>query len=102
MLAEFIRNHRYAIVARVRAKAALRTVPPAPPEGLESGISLFLDQVVAVLDPAHSPTADIADTAARQGADLLRLGFTVGQVVNTYGSVCQAITEHAVESSAPV
>jgi hypothetical protein len=31
------------------------------------------------------------------GAELLRRGFTVDQVVHDYGDVCQAITEMAVE-----
>ena len=31
------------------------------------------------------------------GADLLRLGYTVDQVVHDYGDVCQAVTELAGE-----
>jgi hypothetical protein len=33
---------------------------------------------------------------------LLRLGFTVDQVVHDYGDVCQAVTEMAVEQKAPI
>ena len=102
MLAEFIRDSKNVIVARVREKA-VRTVPSAPPgDELAAGVSLFLDQVIAALEPLRRPNSDISDRAARQGADLLKSGVTVGQVVHTYGAVCQAVTEHAVESGAPV
>ena len=36
------------------------------------------------------------------GHDLLLQGFTVSQVVHDYGDVCQAITDLAVETDAPI
>jgi hypothetical protein len=41
--------------------------------------------------------AEIGRSAALHGAELLRRGFTVDQVVHDYGDVCQAITEMAIE-----
>ena len=46
--------------------------------------------------------ADIARTALHHGHELLLKGFTASQVVHDYGDVCQAITELAVETSAPI
>ena len=36
------------------------------------------------------------------GAELLRLGFNIDQVVHGYGDVCQAVTGLAVEQDAPI
>ena len=44
----------------------------------------------------------MADSATRHGADLLGRGFTVAQVVHDYGGVCQAVTELATETNAPI
>jgi signal transduction histidine kinase len=49
---------------------------------------------------ATSP--EINKSAGRHGHDLLRQGFSLSQVVHDYGDVCQAITELAVEASAPI
>ena len=47
--------------------------------------------------PAH-----IGSTAGRHGNELLRKGFTVDQVVHDYGDLCQAVTELAHETQAPI
>jgi signal transduction histidine kinase len=44
----------------------------------------------------------MVDSAAEHGGDLLRQGFTIGQVVHDYGDICQAITELALDLSAPL
>src|SRR5687767_5109080 len=98
MLQEFIRAQRPAILERTRAKVAERTAPRPTEEELEKGVPLFLDQLIAALGPTNGSTAEIGESAARHGADLLRLGFTVGQVVHSYGNICQAVTELAIES----
>ena len=36
------------------------------------------------------------------GAELLRTGYTIDQVVRDYGDVCQAVTELAVERDAAI
>jgi hypothetical protein len=102
MLHEFIRAHRSAILDRTRAKVAERTAPRPTEEELKDGVPLFLDQLVAALGRANGSTVEIGESAARHGADLLRLGFTVGQVVHAYGNICQAVTELAIESDAVI
>src|SRR6185503_7193763 len=52
--------------------------------------------------PAPFPADAIGASAARHGGDLLRLGFTLSQVVHDYGDVCQTITALAVEQNASI
>jgi signal transduction histidine kinase len=69
-------------------------------------VPLFLTQLTETLrleaTSVPFPGDAIGATAARHGADLLRLGFTVSQVVHDYGDICQAITALAVEQEAPI
>ncbi|MEZ0387754.1 MAG: sensor histidine kinase, partial [Verrucomicrobium sp.] len=82
---------------------------------MEHGIPLFLDQLIKTLrlegtrDPISSQEvsgpsggeepvlSEMGITAMQHGADLLRQGFTVDQVVHDYGDLCQAITEMAFD-----
>ena len=100
MLDEFVHTHRSAILDRTRAKVAERTAPRPTKEELRDGVPLFLDQLIAALGRTNGSTAEISESAARHGADMLRFGFTVGLVVHTYGNICQAVTELALESAA--
>jgi hypothetical protein len=102
MLNEFIRANRDAIIARTRAKVADRKAPRPTEAELKDGVPLFLDQLVAALGHTNGSTAEIGESAARHGADMRRLGFTVGQVVHIYGNICQAVTEVAIESEAAI
>ena len=102
MLHEFVHRQRSAILERTRAKVAKRTAPRPTEEELKDGVPLFLDQLITALGRTNGSTAEIGESAARHGADLLRFGFTVGQVVHTYGNICQAVTELAMESEAVI
>lgn len=101
MLHEFIAQNRAEIVRLCRSKAAVSDPRPTA-EGLESGVPLFLDQLMEILRLQTLSSPQIRESAARQGEELLRLGFTVGQVVHGYGDVCQAITELALDRRAPI
>jgi hypothetical protein len=46
--------------------------------------------------------SEIGRSAALQGTEFLRLGYSLDQVVHGYGDVCQAITTLAVEQTAPI
>jgi signal transduction histidine kinase len=102
MLHEFLSTNRDAIIARARAKVAMRPAPRVTEEELANGIPLFFDQLIAILRvPSTSPDA-MSESATRHGSSLLRRGFTVGQVVHDYGGVCQAVTELADETNASI
>ena len=123
MLEEFIIRNRATLIARCRAKVATRRAPRATGQELWYGIPLFLDQLLnalrleqasgssaagsatpiaqAAIQKTSSSSA-IGRTAAQHGNELLRRGFTVGQVVHDYGDLCQAITDLAIEQNATV
>jgi len=100
MLNEFITQNRSEIIRRCRAKVAARPAPTSTREDLEHGVALFLDPLAEALRLPSSP--EIREEAARRGEEMLRLGFTVGQVVHHYGDICQAITELALEREAAI
>ena len=99
MLQDFIRANRDELIARTRSKAASRAGPP-PSDG-EQGVPEFLTQLESMLGMGLGEIgpdeSEMAISATLHGADLLRRGFTVGQVVHDYGDVCQAVTELAID-----
>src|SRR5512145_2484782 len=102
MLHEFIAVNRAEIIRRCRAKVALRSMPPPTNRELDHGVPVFLDQLVNALRLGLNSSPEIGWTATQHGHDLLLQGFTVSQVVHDYGDICQAITELAVELTAPI
>jgi signal transduction histidine kinase len=107
MLSQFLTTHRKTIIANSRAKVASRAAPRATPVELETGVPLFLDQLVATLRIQESTGAAPSDhqiglSAAKHGSILQKIGFTAAQVIHDYGDVCQAITELAVNLDAPI
>lgn len=104
MLHEFVRRNRDAIVARTRLQLRQRPWPAMTPSELETGVPLFLDQLVETLrrESTHEPLAGnaIGDSAAAQGRRLQAQGFTIAQVVHGYGDICQAVAEVALERRA--
>lgn len=100
MLHDFVTANRGEIIARCRAKIALRPVPRPTDEELQHGVPLFLDQLAETLRLALGPNPAIADSGAKHAHELLERGFTIAQVVHDYGGICQSITELADEMSA--
>jgi signal transduction histidine kinase len=102
MLDQLITSHREEIIARTRAKVAARSVPRPADIELDKGIPIFLDQLSEILRHSMSRSPSMNANAARHGGDLLRMGFSVSQVVHGYGDVCQAVTELAIERNASI
>ncbi|MGZ5073661.1 MAG: sensor histidine kinase [Usitatibacter sp.] len=106
MLHAFLTANRAELIARCRAKVALRSAPKATASEMEHGIPLCRDQLVTTLREENARpsriSTEMGETATRHGRELLQHGFTVDQVVHDYGDLCQAITELAVESAAPI
>ncbi len=121
MLHEFLALHRVELIDRCRQSVAKRDSPAVTAGELDHGIPLFLDQLIKTLmveqtapllesrqvssllreDGKHAHS-ELGDRAAQHGAELMRRGFTVEQVVHDYGDLCQAITNLAFETSEPV
>jgi signal transduction histidine kinase len=89
------------IVTRCWTKAAVRT-PASAPSAVDHGVPVFLDQLAHALQLGLVSTPEIGASAARFGHELLQQGLTVSQVVHSYGDVCQAITDLAVELEVPI
>ena len=119
MLYEFLNANRDELVERCRSKVTARTATGMAERELTFGISIFLEQLISTLQleqgsnpaialrvsgPASGvPTmSHMGETATRHGTELLEHGFTVEDVVHDYGDLCQAITDLAVEQSAPI
>jgi len=106
MLHEFIVDQRPAIIERTRLRLKTRTWPSVSDDELEHGVPLFLTQLSETLRLESTsepfPPNDIDQTAARHGAEMLSQGYSIAQVVQDYGDICQVITELAVETHSPI
>jgi hypothetical protein len=108
MFHEFLTSNREELIERCRAKVAKRSEPSETAAVIDNGVPAFLQQLVDTLRleemSSDSPetgsaasSSAISHSATAHGAELLRLGFTVDQVVHEYGDVCQSVTELAAE-----
>jgi hypothetical protein len=114
MLHEFLTSNRQLIIGLCREKVAKRRESAEVPGTVDHGVPLFLQQLVETLreeqntpirsddsrnkDSEPTPAATpIGRSAALHGADLLRRGFSIDQVVHDYGDLCQCVTALAVE-----
>jgi hypothetical protein len=111
MLHEFLTANRQQIISLCKDKVAKRFEPIESAGAINHGVPLFLEQLVETLqeeqgtqlrsadsEPAPAPTK-IGRAAAIHGAEMLRRGFRVDQVVHDYGDVCQCVTALAVEQN---
>jgi hypothetical protein len=119
MMHNFLANNRADLIARCKAKVALRPERVATAEQLHNGIPMFLDQLTRTLQAeqggdseesarisgeAHGATlecSEMAISATAHSTEMLTLGNTVDQVVHDYGDLCQSITDLACERDAP-
>ncbi len=112
MLLELLMSNRNELIRRCREKVAIRFAPEPLPVVLDHGVPLFLEQLARILgkerltsvrpDAISDPSSDIGKSAAVHGVELLRLGYTVDQVVHHYGDVCQGVAELAIEQHASI
>ena len=116
----FLTNNREELVTRCTSKVAQRPWRAATELQLANGIPMFLDQLIRTFaaEDADSPAdsirisgpsggdslalSEMGVSATAHGKELLRLGYTVDQVVHDYGDLCQAITDLAFERNAPL
>ena len=114
MLHEFLTLNRQLLISRCRENVAKRFEPVETLATIDHGVPLFLQQLVETLrdeqntdirsvDSESTPArTEIGRAAALHGAELLRLGFSVDQVVHDYGDVCQCVTALAVEQEVAI
>lgn len=118
MLHEFLTTNRTVLIERCRVMVTSRPEPRTTDNELTNGIPLFLDQLIDTLTieqssnpersefvsglPGGGSNSEVGEMAALHGRYLLAQGFTLEQVVRDYGAVCQAVTNLAVETGAPI
>lgn len=115
MLHEFLTTHREELIRRCRQKEGARLDPPADPAATGQGVPVFLQQLADTLNhevesaardfgkPTRTPLpVSINNAAALHGAELLRRGYSIDQVVHGYGDICQSVTEMALEQTAAI
>lgn len=119
MMHNFLSNNRDDLIARCKVKVADRPLRNASPNQISTGIPMFLDQLIRTLEAEQTGGAGAGNTisgasggtgsvvtemgvsATAHGKELLRLDYTVDQVVHDYGDICQSITDLAFERDAP-
>lgn len=102
VLHEFLQSKRAEIIARTKAKVRARAAPRATEAELTHGVPMFFDQLIEILRHSKLHNDEMNATAAKHGNEMLRMGFSVGQVVHDYGDLCQAVTELAFELDANI
>jgi len=106
MLHEFIVAQRDVIVEKTRARMKRRIWPSVSNDELEFGVPLFLTQLSETLRRESTampfPEGEIDSDGGRHGAEMLSRGYSIAQVVQDYGDICQAVTELAVETQTPI
>ena len=88
---ELVTNHRTLVAGRARE---LFLAVPGPKAVLraDAGISILIDQLEDTLRRGDRGSDDeIARVATKYGGLLVARGFTVGELVRGYGTVCQAL-----------
>jgi hypothetical protein len=115
MLNDFLIANRDGLISRCREMVARRFAPSETPAAVENGVPQFMLQLIDSLvlaqhslvnDSAQSEIAlrraEIYKTAAFHGAELLRSGYSIDQVVRDYGDLCQSVTGMAVEQNVSI
>ena len=101
VLNDFIATHRQELIERARSMVALRPAPNPTSDELENGVPLFLTQLghVFAREAANvAPDGSVMGIEATAlGNELLAKGYSIAQVVQNYGDICQAVTELAGE-----
>jgi signal transduction histidine kinase len=69
---------------------------------LEQGPEPELGMKVSGPSSGQTSFSEIGSSAAKHGRELLEHGYTVQDVVHDYGDLCQAVTDLAFESDAPI
>jgi signal transduction histidine kinase len=117
VLHEFLAKNRAILIERCHSMGKARSSLTSDDDQSVRGVPVFLDQLINTLaieelsehgpqrrsdDPIARSDAELSDTAHSHGRELLEQGFTIDQVVRDYGDVCQAVTNLAFETGAPI
>ncbi len=118
MLYELIKENRELLLARSANLSAQGDQHSDTQTAALGGISVFLDQLTDTLHREHAtpresvksglktkspaPAVQMSESASSHGHELRDSNLNIGALVRNYGSVCQAITGHAIEVGATI
>ena len=107
MLSDFLSHNRKTILALSQRKVIAVAGGAPDPEAWNQGLPEVYDQLITALQHVAkygTPSAGKSDEARAilRGEKMMRLGLTVSQVVQGYGTICQAITEAAQNQGFPI
>jgi hypothetical protein len=101
MLHDFLAKERQSILALAKQNA--EDSQGVHVSGvMEEGWAIFYTELVGLMErdepfSAHGEKGIHTLGAEEQGKEYLRLGYTISEVVHSYGIICQAITATATE-----
>lgn len=103
MLYDFLIENEKEILAMTAKKSLSQVGIRSSSEQLKVGLPIFYKQLIAALRSDSSLMAlnsgsenrAISQSAGVHGGELMKMGYTLSQVVHSYGSLCQSITELA-------
>lgn len=108
MLYEFLSENQDKILTSTEMKTLnLKTLSPNP-ISFKRSLPIFYNQLISALklhgdEATRSKQEELVTKEAQlHGAELMKLGYTLPQVVYTYGTLCQAIKEIASEKHLPI
>jgi hypothetical protein len=96
----FISTNRDELIRRCHDKFIARSGTSLRHASDVEGVSLFLTQLADEVSPGHGTASSISKGATKHGRKLFSQGFTVDQLVHSFGDVCQAVTGLAVDRGA--
>lgn len=101
-LHDFLLNHEKEVI-ELTGKLILQRAGVRPSsDQLKQALPIFYHQLINVFKDAKNRVGSkdeeaFSDAGAIHGMELFRLGYTISNVVHSYGAICQAITELAIE-----
>src|SRR5205823_9638186 len=101
-LHEFLANERATVLDLAKTNAFEAQSLRIASEKMKEGWGFFYDELIELLESnqpfaSHKEIGMHTTGAQSQGKEYLRLGYTVSEVVHSYGMICQAVTTHASE-----
>jgi signal transduction histidine kinase len=112
MLSDFLKKNREEIISKCKAKVCADSESKPTSMLLDQGLPIFYDELIGVLQRTAAAGEPISDSenfhitnrikkgdAAEHGRESLRLGYSISQVVHSYGAICQSITEFVESKS---
>ena len=97
MLHDFMTRERSSILSVAKQKANETQGSRKRSDAVEEGWGIFYDELIGLLSrdqpfEFHAEKGLHTAEAQKQGKEYLRLGYTVSEVVHSYGVLCQAVT----------